>query len=87
MSRTKFAVVPGLKEVAAVGDSVEKHIVFRYKNWRGEIATRTVLPHKIWFGSTEWHPEEQWFLTGEDVEKGEIRDFALSDITFEKKKA
>lgn len=70
-----------------MGDSMERHIVFRYTNWRGETATRTVLPHKIWFGSTEWHPEEQWFLTGEDVEKGEIRDFALVDIVFEKKRA
>ena len=87
MSRNMFAVVHGLKEIATMGDSMERHIVFRYTNWRGETATRTVLPHKIWFGSTEWHPEEQWFLTGEDVEKGEIRDFALVDIVFEKKRA
>lgn len=37
-------------------------------------------PKKIWFGSTEWHKEPQWLMTAMDVEKNEIRDFAMKDI-------
>ena len=33
-----------------------------YTNYRGETAQRMILPKSIWFGSTEWHPEPQWFL-------------------------
>ncbi len=53
---------------------------FVYKNWKGEIQGREVQPIKIWYGSTKWHPEEQWFLKAKDVAKGEVRDFALIDI-------
>lgn len=53
---------------------------FVYRNWRGEVATRTVTPQSLWFGSTEWHPEPQWFLKAIDRGKGAPRDFALRDI-------
>jgi hypothetical protein len=39
-------------------------------------------PIRLWFGSTEWHPAEQWFIRALDIEKGEERDFALLDISF-----
>jgi predicted DNA-binding transcriptional regulator YafY len=65
--------------------SASKTIVFRYTNWRGEVSSRKVLPQGLWFGSTEWHPTEQWFLRGQDVEKGEVRDFALQDIEFDRR--
>lgn len=58
----------------------QDEIEFFYTNWRGENAIRTAIPKKIWFGQTSWHPEEQWFLRAFDVEKGEERDFALTDI-------
>lgn len=51
-----------------------------YTNWRGETAERTIQPIKIWFGSTQWHPEKQWLLTAYDVDKKAERDFALKDI-------
>ena len=51
-----------------------------YTNYRGETAIRTIVPDKIWFGSTEWHPEEQWLLDVLDVEKGERRSLAVSGI-------
>lgn len=53
---------------------------FLYKNWKGETRERSVQPIKIWFGKTEFHPEEQWFLKAKDLEKNEERDFALKDI-------
>lgn len=64
-----------------LGEPVKK-LQFVYKNWRGETSVRTVLPVKIWYGKTDWHPEEQWFMKAIDVEKGEERDFALIDIKF-----
>ena len=52
-----------------------------YKNWKGETSTRTIVPDRVYYGSTEWHPKEQWFLRAYDVMKDQYRDFALSDIS------
>lgn len=51
-----------------------------YTNYRGETAVRTVVPIKIWFGATDWHPEAQWLLDAVDLEKGANRSFAVKDI-------
>lgn len=53
---------------------------FDYKNWKGETNKRTVVPYEIWFGSTEFHKEEQWFLRAFDVDKYAERNFALKDV-------
>jgi predicted DNA-binding transcriptional regulator YafY len=55
-------------------------ISFVYTNWKGETRLRQVVPQRIWFGSTEYHQEPQWLLQGLDVQKDEVRDFALKDI-------
>ncbi len=52
----------------------------RYKNWSGIVSWRTILPERILFGSTEWHPEEQWLLQAWDADKNERRFFAMRDI-------
>jgi len=57
-----------------------KAVRILYTNYRGETALRTILPEKIIFGSTEWHPEMQWLLEAFDEEKGAIRAFAMKDI-------
>lgn len=51
-----------------------------YRNWRGEVSERKITPIKVWYGSTEWHPEEQWLLNAYDHEKAAVRDFALADF-------
>lgn len=61
----------------------EKPLTFTYRNWRGEIAVRRVIPKRVWFGITEWHGTPQWFLAAHDLDKGEDRDFALLDFTSE----
>lgn len=66
-----------------VKDRDEQELAFQYKNWRGEFAIRRVIPKKIWFGESEWHEGNQWFLQAFDIEKSEIRDFALLDMIFE----
>ena len=53
-----------------------------YRNHRGEVATREILPIKVYWGSTEYHPENQWLLECFDVEKEARRDFALADCDF-----
>lgn len=55
------------------------HIV-DYTNWRGETARRVIRPIRMWWGKTEWHPEEQWMLTAWDCEKDAIRNFAWQDM-------
>jgi len=51
-----------------------------YRNHAGKVQWRIILPIEVWYGSTEWHKSEQWFLKAFDPQKGEMRDFALSDF-------
>ena len=58
-------------------------MTFSYRNWRGQKDKRRVKPIRVWFGSTQWHPDPQWFLEAEDVDKSEVRDFAFVDMSFD----
>ena len=58
----------------------EKKIKICYTNYRNETSIREIIPQKIWFGSTEWHPESGWLLDAFDVEKNADRSFAIKDI-------
>jgi predicted DNA-binding transcriptional regulator YafY len=51
-----------------------------YTNWKSETSERIIVPRELWFGHTEWHKDDQWLLKALDVNKQEIRDFALKDI-------
>lgn len=55
-------------------------LIFEYTNYRGEESTREVVPDQVYYGTTEWHPDHQWFMHGYDVNKDEFRDFAMRDI-------
>lgn len=63
---------------AAISASAKVQIL--YTNYRGETAYRVILPQRLWFGSTQYHPEEQDLLDALDVEKNEVRNFAVKDI-------
>ncbi len=70
--------------MAAIGD-MQKTIQVRmvticYRNHRGEVANRSITPHDIWFGRTEWHPDDQWILEAFDHDKQAERSFAMRDI-------
>jgi len=56
------------------------YLTFVYKNWKNETNIRSVIPEKMWYGSTDFHKEEQWFLKAFDIEKSADRDFAVKDI-------
>lgn len=52
-----------------------------YTNWRKEQAWRLILPIKMWFGQSEYHLDgPQWFVRAFDIEKQEMRDFALTGV-------
>lgn len=51
----------------------------RYRNWRGEIAIRTIhLDCSPFWGKTKWHPEPGWLISGTDVDKGEGRIWSVA---------
>ena len=54
--------------------------VIDYTNWRGVRGTRVIVPQRLFFGVTEHHPVPQWLLDARDLDKGEMRTFALKDI-------
>ena len=65
---------------ASANSDEARAVSILYTNYRGEKAWRRITPIRIWFGATEWHPEEQWLLDAIDLEKGTNRSFAMGDI-------
>jgi predicted DNA-binding transcriptional regulator YafY len=55
-------------------------VTINYTNYKGQTANRKIVPHSIHFGKTEFHPQPQWLLTATDIDKNELRVFALKDI-------
>lgn len=55
-------------------------VTFLYKNYNGELTRRHVSPVSIRFGSSEWHPEEQWLMLAFDYDRQAKREFALKDV-------
>jgi hypothetical protein len=51
-----------------------------YTNYRGERAVRKILPIRVFYGKTEYHPEEQWLLKALDWDRNVERDFSLNSI-------
>ena len=48
-----------------------------YTNYKGETAIRNIMPVTLYYGSNEWHPEEQWLLVAWDADKKTLRTFSL----------
>lgn len=70
----------GMRRSTVTEESLHHPVKIVYTNYRHETAVRTIIPERVWFGSTEWHPEPQWLLEALDVERGEQRSFAMADI-------
>lgn len=58
----------------------ERIVTIVYTNYKGHTAVRKILPKDIYYGHTDWHPEDQWLLTAYDVNKEADRTFAIKDI-------
>ncbi|UAG58411.1 hypothetical protein [Escherichia phage FS2B] len=70
------------KEMSDDQKSTQQVLRFRYRNWRGEVADRSVIPLRTSVASSRFHNGGKpcWIMTAIDVEKDEIREFKLSDI-------
>jgi len=55
-------------------------IKVKYKNWKGEIGIRNIIPKQIHYGSTNYHKENQWLMDVFDVDKDAQRTYAIMDI-------
>jgi hypothetical protein len=55
-------------------------VTIDYTNHRGERALRRIKPLAITFERTTWHPEPQWLLWAQDIDKRVKRAFAMKDI-------
>lgn len=62
--------------------SFNLQVELHYTNWRNITTKRMITPHRIFFGSNEFHKEPQWLLEAMDEYKQEIRYFAMKDIHF-----
>jgi hypothetical protein len=60
--------------------SRELRTLERYRNWQGIVADRTARFEALLYSSTEWHRTPQWLIKAIDLDKGEVRLFALQDI-------
>ena len=75
-----FKRLPGDGTVEVMACPGQYQVTFTYRNYRGEVSTRTVIPIHIAWGANEWHPEQQWLLYALDTEKNAPRFFAMKDI-------
>lgn len=73
----------GVKEKRPTIKSVQPGdlVVFKYHNWKGDTSVRKAIVKEYGFGETEFHKDPQWFMKAMDVDKLELRDFAIRDIT------
>lgn len=55
-------------------------LVFLYTNYKGETEVRHVIPERVWFGVTPYHPDPQWFLGAFDLDRKADRNFAFKDV-------
>ena len=58
----------------------EQELKIDYTNWRGERRERLIQPLDLYFTSDQWHTTPQWLIRAVDVEKGEVRNFAVLNI-------
>lgn len=70
-----------MKEYSMNSDKVLSNpIEIRYKNWKGKISNRIIIPIKLRYGESEFHKGNQWILKAWDVNKSADREFAINDI-------
>ena len=62
--------------------SQQRMVRVHYRNWRGEERTREIRPIQVQWGTSDWHPEDQWMLLAVDPEDGKTKLFALKDCDF-----
>jgi len=69
-----------LIESSALDTGARNTVKILYTNWEGETSYRNIHPIDIKFRSSRWHGEPQWLLIVKDLDKEEMREFAMKDI-------
>jgi len=59
---------------------LDRSIKVKYKNWKGEIGIRNIVPLFMHYGRTNYHKEDQWLLSAWDIDKDAERTYAMMDI-------
>jgi len=59
---------------------LDRSIKVKYKNWKGEIGIRNIVPLFMRYGNTKYHKEDQWLMDVWDVDKDTERTYAMMDI-------
>ena len=59
---------------------MNKVVELDYVNWRNARTTRRILPHHVWWGSTSYHPGDQWLLSATDLNDCVTKNFAMSGV-------
>ncbi len=75
-NRQTPVLLPGMTEKGA-----RNPIKIEYTNYRGEKGVRTIVPISFFFGTTEYHPQEQWLIKLWDVDRQAERIYALKEIS------
>lgn len=57
-------------------------ITATYRNYKGEVEDRSIIPMRLYVGTSQWHPEAGWLLEAYDLGKSAIRTFSLKDFEF-----
>lgn len=62
--------------------STQQVLRFRYRNWRGEVSDRSVIPVRTAVANSVYHNDGKpcWIMHAYDTQKNDFRDFALKDI-------
>ena len=69
-----------IKEIVRDRDVNTMEAQVMYKNWKGDIGIRSILPLRILYGKTDYYPREQWLLKVWDFDKDDYRTYALKNI-------
>lgn len=78
----RASTVPKMSQVTSLDCQLKGTlpISVNYTNYRGENADRTIIPQRLYWGATKYHPEPQWLLEAWDQDRQAIRVFALRDM-------
>jgi len=55
-------------------------LCFSYRNHKGSITERTVVPIATFFGTTDYYKTKTWLLNAWDCDRNDYRTFAFSNI-------
>ena len=59
---------------------MERSVYVIYRNWRGSVDLRHIIPQYVEWGTTEYHKTPGWLMTVFDLDRDCQRTFTMRDI-------